>query len=405
MRGYEDKPTVREKWSLGKMARFLHMKADALMEKVQQGIVPCETTTRITSIENGVEHTVTTYTFDVERTLKCLDYKPRTRTNVVKTHEPCVYGYARASHRSNSDTDSVPAQIDRCTHHAKNNSSLSVLKFAGVMQDLRTSAYKIPFFKREGGRKLAGLLRRGDHLVVDKVDRLWRNVKDFINVMEIFKREGVTVHFVDQGGHQLDMSNPMDEMFLTFMVMGAQMESRIKSQRNKDSYQRLVAQGLAFTGTGFGMRISKYNGTKRFVWVPYERYISDLIVQWHDADHLSFSTIGKMVTDQIRRDASTHSGWTLQKRKMPFCRDVCLSIYVREKNTRLAGIVNAHEYSRRQLIENGKWKKYRELRDILTTFVPGNLDFSQFRQGEQDHARRNESPQALRETEGPGQVG
>lgn len=403
MKGFEDKPAQSEKWSLGKMARFLRITADALLEKVRQGLVPCETATRITSIENGVEHTVTSYTFDVERTLKCLDYKPRTRFK-EKVREPHVYGYARASHRSNSDTDSVPAQIDRCTSHSIFNLKLCAMKWCGVMQDLRTSAYKIPFFKREGGRKLAGLLHRGDHLIVDKVDRLWRSVKDFINVMEIFKREGVTVHFVDQGGHQLDMSNPMDEMFLTFMVMGAQMESRVKSQRNKDCCARLIAQGLAHGSEGFGRKIHRYNGTKRFVWVPYERFICDLIIRWHDEDKLSFATIANLATNRIRRDASTYSGWTLQKHNMPLTGSGCRVLYIREKNIRLAGIVNAHEYSRQQLIENGKWKKYRELRHIPAIVIPGNLDFSEFRQGEPCDAKRNESPHFVRETESSGQV-
>lgn len=418
MQGFEEKPLaqLRDMWPIGKMARFLRITQEALLEKVRDGIVPCETNTRVTAIsESGEQFTSTTYSFDVKRTLACLNYKPRTREKEKKVRPPHVFGYARASHRSNSDTDSVPAQIDRCTAFAATNSKLSGLKFGGVMQDLRTSAYKTRFFKREGGHKLARLLQRGDHLVVDKVDRIWRNVRDFTEVMEIFKREGVTVHFVDQGGQQIDTGTPWGEMFMTVLVMVAQLESNVKSQRNKESYKRLDAQELATRAPPFGMRTARYNGLKRFVWQPYERYICDLVVRWHDNHRLDFVTIAKLATDRINHDAPAQggasSGWTIQKRKLPLSSARCLGIYVREKNIRLAGISEACKYSPRKLRDGGAWKEYREIRYIPTEEIPGNPSFAMFTlnklpiSGDPDYASELTCPSPVFEAEIAGEVG
>src|SRR5437870_12147018 len=92
-----------------------------------------------------------------------------------------LYGYARVS----------TAEQD-CTlqEHALRAAGCEVIRAA-----------KVSATRREGRTELALLLeflRRGDTLVVTRVDRLARSIKDLQDIVHLLKERGVTLRATDQ---------------------------------------------------------------------------------------------------------------------------------------------------------------------------------------------------------------
>ena len=59
----------------------------------------------------------------------------------------------------------------------------------------------IPFFEREGGKRIMKLIEKGDIeiLNVHQIDRLGRDLIDILNTIKFFSYKGVNIHFVQQG--------------------------------------------------------------------------------------------------------------------------------------------------------------------------------------------------------------
>lgn len=151
---------------------------------------------------------------------------------------PKVYGYARLSHADKFDKDSIPAQRDRIRAYYDFNLKNSA-EWVGVFDDAKaTSASKVAFENRVAGQKLLNLLEPGDHIVFDKVDRVWRSMKDFVGLMEIFRSRNINVHFCDFRGASITLGTPMGDFFLTMIVAIAELESKTTGARIKEAMKR-----------------------------------------------------------------------------------------------------------------------------------------------------------------------
>ena len=70
--------------------------------------------------------------------------------------------------------------------------------------------------KRPGLTDALSYLRRGDTLVITKLDRLGRSIKNLINLAAELNERGVALRVVDQG---IDTSSPGGKLF--FHLLGA----------------------------------------------------------------------------------------------------------------------------------------------------------------------------------------
>ena len=58
----------------------------------------------------------------------------------------------------------------------------------------------------------------GDHYAVQtKLDRLFRNCQDCLQVTALWDRLGISLHLIDLGGQAIDTSSAMGRFFLTVM--------------------------------------------------------------------------------------------------------------------------------------------------------------------------------------------
>ncbi len=105
------------------------------------------------------------------------------------------------------------------------------LQVVDVVIDAGVSAGK-PLDRREGGgRVLTAAGRDACNVVAWKLDRLFRDAGDCLNVTAAWDRAGVALHLVDLGGQAVDTSTAMGRFFLTVLAGAAEMERNLIRER------------------------------------------------------------------------------------------------------------------------------------------------------------------------------
>ncbi|WNF35250.1 recombinase family protein [Bacillaceae bacterium IKA-2] len=123
------------------------------------------------------------------------------------------YGYARVSTKGQE----LESQIQTLTHEGC--SKIIEEKFTGTKRD------------RPKFIKLLDQLKEGDTIVVTKLDRLARNVKEGIEVVEELFIKGVRVHVLNVG---LLEDTTMGRFFLQTMLAVAEMERNLIVERTQE---------------------------------------------------------------------------------------------------------------------------------------------------------------------------
>ncbi|WP_036959099.1 recombinase family protein, partial [Promicromonospora kroppenstedtii] len=85
---------------------------------------------------------------------------------------------------------------------------------AVVYEERSVSGAKVPFADRDEGARLLAALQPGDRVLATKIDRVARNVRDLLDLVERIEREGASIVFVDQS---IDTSGPMGRFLLTLL--------------------------------------------------------------------------------------------------------------------------------------------------------------------------------------------
>jgi DNA invertase Pin-like site-specific DNA recombinase len=86
---------------------------------------------------------------------------------------------------------------------------------------------RIPIMDRTGGRALMNRLRLGDvkHLIVAKLDRIGRNTRDALGVLEFLKENHIVLHIIDFGGETISTQGHMGKLILTMLLAVAEWEA------------------------------------------------------------------------------------------------------------------------------------------------------------------------------------
>jgi len=110
---------------------------------------------------------------------------------------------------------------------------------------------------RGGGKLLLELLADEsiDVVVAVKLDRLFRNARDCLNVTEQWDKSGVALHLLNLGGQMLDTSSTMGRFFLVVMAGVAEMESSMIAERTRDGLRKKKEKGLRVGRIPFGYQL------------------------------------------------------------------------------------------------------------------------------------------------------
>jgi len=112
----------------------------------------------------------------------------------------------------------------------------------------------IPFFEREGGKKIKELAVRGCNmeLEVKSLDRLGRDLLDILNTIIFFNMHKISIYFVNQGLKTLNdkgEENPVAKMVYSILGVVAEMEKKNTKERCKE-------------GIAIALALGKYKGRK-----------------------------------------------------------------------------------------------------------------------------------------------
>lgn len=160
------------------------------------------------------------------------------------------YGYGRHSTRKQSMTRSV--QASRTEDHWRRMLEPEGVRWGGFFYDPATSAGK-PFSEREAGRQLFVMARPGDHIVVSKLDRLFRKLLDGVSTIEQLENRGVTIHALD---YPIGANDAIGRLIRNLLLSMAELERELARERTEAVFQTRMEQGLpASRGCAVGWRV------------------------------------------------------------------------------------------------------------------------------------------------------
>ena len=114
----------------------------------------------------------------------------------------------------------------------------------------------VEFKQRPEGARLSALLKEGDMLIIPKIDRGFRNIRDALNSLHDFKQRRVSVHFIDLGGDAT--TNGISQVLFTILGAFADFERERISQRISEVKQVQKANGFWTGGLPpFGYRVNE----------------------------------------------------------------------------------------------------------------------------------------------------
>lgn len=190
--------------------------------------------------------------------------------------------YVRKSKTGNKNTDdacSLIIQEQRCREYCERND----LEVIGVFADQDTTGGDNPLRERKaGGVPLLGVLAAGEaqHIVCLRIDRFHRDVVQLLIDHRAFEGEGISLHFVDQGGGSIDTTSPGGWLMLAMQGLYAEYELRMIRHRTRESVSKRKEAKLAVGPPCYGEGPEKdaqgrWEVNKRERWV-----IDNWIVPW-----------------------------------------------------------------------------------------------------------------------------
>jgi DNA invertase Pin-like site-specific DNA recombinase len=135
-----------------------------------------------------------------------------------------VYGYARVS---STDQDLA---IQRQALKAAGCDVIREEKVSGTSRKGRTEL-----------QNLMDFLHKGNTLVVTRIDRLARSVKDLQDIVHELKAKGVTLRATEQ---PIDTGTPAGKAFLDMLGVFAEFETAIRKERQMEGIAKAKAAGV-----------------------------------------------------------------------------------------------------------------------------------------------------------------
>lgn len=136
----------------------------------------------------------------------------------------------------------------------------------------------VPFLNRKAGLALSLELRRGDAVVFTKLDRGFRNVRDFLTVKDLWHQKGVRIILLDM---QLDTSTPAGEMLSSMLAVIGQFERARCQERCREVQAQRKRTGLPVGRPPYGFRMVGERGKRRLVHDPTLREVGRVCLEWN----------------------------------------------------------------------------------------------------------------------------
>lgn len=97
-------------------------------------------------------------------------------------------------------------------------------------------------------KSLKADIKSGDHVYIESISRLGRNVDDLRDLCRYFKEQGVIIHFIKEG---FDTGGNMYQFMLTILGAVAEMERELINERVREGVEKAKLYGTK-SGIPFG---------------------------------------------------------------------------------------------------------------------------------------------------------
>jgi DNA invertase Pin-like site-specific DNA recombinase len=148
---------------------------------------------------------------------------------------PLVAAYLRAS--TDRQTESPDTQLGIIETYCRRQG----LPAPVVYSDPAVSG-NVPLPEREAGGRMLADLRKGDHCIVARLDRLTRNFLDFAYVIDRWSKAGVSLHPCDFP-MVVKPNDPLSNAFIHMLALFSSHERKLIGQRIKEGLAHRKAQG------------------------------------------------------------------------------------------------------------------------------------------------------------------
>ena len=120
-------------------------------------------------------------------------------------------------------------------------------EFDLVIEDKCSGA--IPFFQREGGKKILTLIEKGmvESISCHSIDRCGRDLLDILSVIRFMNENLIPMIFIQQGLISLDdegKENPISKMIISILGIVAEMERKQIKERQREGIELAKIRGV-----------------------------------------------------------------------------------------------------------------------------------------------------------------
>ncbi len=196
-------------------------------------------------------------------------------------------GYIRVSTEKQADFGvSLEAQQEKVR-------AMAVVQGADLAEIIVDAGESAKSLKRPGMERLLALVDAGavDTVIIAKLDRLTRSVKDLAELLERFTRRGVSLVSV---ADSLDTGSAAGRLVLNIMVSVSQWEREAIGERTRDAMRHKRANGERVGTIPFGFRLA--GDGSRLEKDPAEQ---DILARIEDLRSLGYTL--REVADELNR--------------------------------------------------------------------------------------------------------
>ena len=121
-----------------------------------------------------------------------------------------------------------------------------LLEYGVAMEDIYTDKKSGKNAEREGLKKVLEDLQPGDKLVAYKLDRIARNTKDLLEIVDDLNEREIGLVVLDIQGQAVDTSTPMGKFFITVLGAVAELERNLILERTQEGLALAKQKGVKF---------------------------------------------------------------------------------------------------------------------------------------------------------------
>jgi DNA invertase Pin-like site-specific DNA recombinase len=161
---------------------------------------------------------------------------------------------------------SIDVQSEQVAHYYGWRLEPTGIQWGGWFCDQSVSG-KSKLRKRPAGAEMFARMNKGDHVLISKCDRAFRNSTDMYETIEFMKENRMVVHFMDM---MVDSSTPVGELIIGILAHVAQFERSRIGERTIEAKRQLRKLGFADNHPPLGLTLEQDPETRRSRHVDHE---------------------------------------------------------------------------------------------------------------------------------------